>query len=78
MLTKKRENPSNQEEEDFPAGTWLRIHLSMQGIWVRSLDRGDITSQSNYACVPQLLKPMGIEPVLHNKSRCNEKTVNRN
>ena len=79
MLTKKKkENPSKQEEEDFPAGTVGKNHLSMQGIWVRFLDRGDSTSQSNYARVPQLLKPMGLAPVLRNRSRHNEKATNRN
>ena len=61
---------------------WLRIHLPMQGTQVRALVREDPTCRGatkpvrhNYcACVPQLLKPARLEPVLRNKrSHCNEK-----
>ena len=66
---------------------WLRIHLSMQGKWVPSLVQEDPTCcgatkplHHNYwAHVPQLLKPMRLEPVLHNKrSHHNEKSVHCN
>ena len=67
---------------------WLRIHLPMQGTWVRALGREDPTCRGatkpvrhNYwAHVPQLPKPTHLEPVLCNKrshrdekpTHCNE------
>ena len=66
---------------------WLRIHLPMQGTQVRALVREDPTCRGatrpvchNYwAWDPQLLKPVHLEPVLHNKrSHRNEKTTRRN
>ena len=66
---------------------WLRIRLPMQGTQVRALVQEDPTCRiatkpvrHNYwACVPQLLKPTHLEPVLHNKrSHHNEKPVHRN
>ena len=78
---------------------WLRIHLPMQGTWVRSQVQEDPTCHGatklvhhNYwACtlepaghnywarVPQLLKPVHLEPVLHNKrSHLNEKPMHCN
>ena len=58
----------------FLAVQWLRIHLPMQGIWVRSLAQEDPTcrgatkpvSHNYWACAPQLLKPTCLEPVLGN------------
>ena len=82
-----------------PVVQWLRIHLPMQGTWVRALVWEDPTCHratkpvhNNYwACalepvnhnywahVPQLLKPVPLEPVLRNKrSHCNEKPAHRN
>ena len=54
---------------------WLRIRLAMQGTRVRALVREDSTCQAatkpvchNYwAHMPQLLKPVHLEPVLHNE-----------
>ena len=78
---------------------WLRIHLPMQGTWVRALVREDPTcrgvtkpvshnyracalgpvSHSYWARVPQLLKPVCLKPVLHNKrSHRNEKPTHCN
>ena len=66
---------------------WLRIRLPMQETRVRSLVWEDPTwcgatkpVRHNYwACVPQLLKPACLEPVLHNKrSHSNEKPAHRN
>ena len=78
---------------------WLRIHLPMQGTWVRALVWEDPTccgatkpmrqnywactlepaSHSYWAHVPQLLKPVRLEPVLCNKrSHHNEKPAHRN
>ena len=63
---------------------WLRIHLPMQGTRVRALVREDPTCHGatktvhhNYwACVPQLLKPERLEPMLCNKrSHHNEKPL---
>ena len=56
---------------------WLRIHLPMQGTWVQALVREDPTCRRatkpvchNYwARVPQLLKPMRLEPVLRSKRK---------
>ena len=59
----------------------------MQDTWVRTLVREDPTcrgaakpvSHNYWARVPQLLKPAGLEPVLHNKkSHLNKKHVHRN
>ena len=78
---------------------WLRIHLPMQGTWVRALVQEDPTgcgatkpmchnywtcalepaSHNYWAHVPQLLKPVHLEPVLHNKrSHHNEKPTHHN
>ena len=66
---------------------WLRIHLPLQGTWVRTLVREDPTCsratkpvRHNYwARVPQLLKPARLEPVFRNKrSHLNEKPMHRN
>ena len=66
---------------------WLRIRLPMQGIQVQSLVREDPTCRRatkpvchNYrARVMQLLKPVHLQPVLHNKrSHHNEKPAHRN
>ena len=67
---------------------WLRIHLPIQGTRVRALVWEDPTCcratkpvRHNYsgACVPQLLKPARLEPVLRNKrSHRNEKPVHSN
>ena len=67
---------------------WLRIHLPMQGTWVRSLVQEDSTchgatkpvpqllSLSSRAWEPQPLKPGSLEPMLCNKrSHCQEKPV---
>ena len=67
---------------------WLRICLPMQGTWVRALVQEDPTCHGAtkpvphncWACVPQLLKPTHLEPMLRNKrshhnekpTRCNE------
>ena len=56
---------------------WLRICLPMQGTRVRALVREDPTCRGatkpmchNYwACVPQLLKPASLEPLLRNKDK---------
>ena len=65
----------------------LRIHLPMQGTWVRALVREDPTgrgatkpmSHNYWARMPQLLKPVRLEPVLRNKrSHRNEKPAHRN
>ena len=77
---------------------WLRIHLPMQGTWVRALGREDptcrgatkpvchnywacaleTTSHNYWAHVPQLLKPVRLEPTLLNKrSHRNEKSAHR-
>ena len=66
---------------------WLRIHLPIQGTWVWALVPEDPTCHGatkpvrhNYwACVPQLLKPVHLEPVLRNKrSHHNEKPTHHN
>ena len=54
---------------------WIRIQLPMQGTRVWSLIREDPTCfratksvhHHYWACVPQLLKPMHLEPMPHNK-----------
>ena len=52
---------------------WLRIHLLMQGTQVQSLVREDPTCYGAVVA-PQLLKPMSLWPVLHDKRKhCNEK-----
>ena len=65
---------------------WLRTRLPMQGTRVRALVWEDPTChratkpmRHNYwGCVLQLLKPVHLEPVLHNKrSHRNEKPVHR-
>ena len=66
---------------------WLRICLPMQGTRVQALVREDPTCRGatkpvhhNYwAHVLQLLKPVCLEPMLHNKrSHCNEKPAHHN
>ena len=66
---------------------WLRICLPMQGTQVWSLVLEDPTCRGatkpvchNYwACMPQLLKPMCLEPVLcKERSHCNEKPTHHN
>ena len=66
---------------------WLRIHLPVQGTWVRALVWEDPTcraatkpvSHNYWARVPQLLKPACLESVLHNKrSHRDEKPVHCN
>ena len=66
---------------------WLRIRLPMQGTRVRALVQEDPICcretkplHHNYwACVPQLLKPTHLEPVLHHKRRHhNEKPAHHN
>ena len=66
---------------------WLRIHLPMQGTWVRSLVQEDSTcgqaSKPPLSCDLQLLSPRAateaLEPVLHNKrSYHKEKLLRRN
>ena len=54
---------SERLKEDFPDGPLLRIHLPMQGIWVRSLVRElrSHTLWSNYAHIPQLEKACGLQ-----------------
>ena len=42
--------------------------------WARALET---ESPSYYACVPQLLEPVRLEPVLHKWSHCSEKPVQR-
>ena len=65
---------------------WLRICLPMQGTRVQSLVQEDPTCHRttkpvchNYwACMPQLLKPVLLEPMLHNKrNHHNEKPTHR-
>ena len=70
----------------FPGGTVVWIRLPMQGTWVRALVREDPTCHGatkpvrhNYwAHVPQLLKPVHLEPVLHNKRSHRSKPMHRN
>ena len=66
---------------------WLRIRLPVQGTRVRALGREDSTCRwatkpvhHNYwAHMPQLLKPVCLEPMLCNKrSHRNEKPMHRN
>ena len=66
---------------------WLRIRLPMQGTRVRALVQEYPTCRGaakpmchNYwVCVPQLLKPTCLEPMLRNKrSHHNEKTAHCN
>ena len=66
---------------------WLRIHLPMQGtrvwalVWEHPTCRGaaEPVCHNYWAHVPQLLKPMRLEPVLHNKrSHCNDKPAHCN
>ena len=66
---------------------WLGICLPMQGTRVRSLVQEDPTCRRaakpvhhNYwACVPEVLKPGHLEPVLHNKrSHLYEKPAHHN
>ena len=65
----------------------LRIHLLMQGTWVRALVQEDPTCRratkpvchNCWAREPQLLKPARLESVLRNKrSHRNEKPAHRN
>ena len=65
---------------------WLRICLPMQETRVRALVREDPTCrratkpvQHNYwVCVPQLLKPVHLEPMLRNKRSHSNKPSHRN
>ena len=66
---------------------WLRICLPMQGTRARALVQEDPTchratkpaSHNYWAHMPQLLKPVRLEPVLCNKrSHCNEKPTHHN
>ena len=71
---------------------WLRIHLPMQGTWVRALRFEPWSGKISHAAqqlspratttearMPQLLKPVHLEPVLRNKrSHRSEKLVHRN
>ena len=65
---------------DFPGGTVVKNPPAIAG------DTGSIPGLgrshmpwSNLAHVPQLLKPVRLEPVLHNKrSHCNEKPAHCN
>ena len=66
---------------------WLRIRLPMQRTWVQSLVWEDPTCHGAtkpvrhncWAHVPQLLKPMHLEPMLRNKgSHHNEKPAHHN
>ena len=71
---------------------WLRIHLPMQGTQVQSLawkDPADcratkprapqLLSLRSRARMPQLLKPVRLEPVLrNNRGHRNEKPAHRN
>ena len=76
-----------QREGTSLVAQWFRIHLPMQGTWVQTLVQEDPTccratkpASHNYRThVPQLLKPVRLEPVLRNKrSHRNEKPVHRN
>ena len=64
---------------------WLRIHLPIQGTWVRALiwedprSRPQLLSLRSRARKPQLLKPTCLEPMLCNKrSHHNEKPTHCN
>ena len=83
----KIENITRDKEGVSLVMQWLRIRLPMQGTRVRALVREDPTCHGetkpvchNYEdCVPQLLKPVGLKPVLRNKrSHCNEKPTHYN
>ena len=72
---------------DSLVAQWFRIRLPMQDTRVRALVWEDPTCRGatkpvrhNYwARVPQLLKPVCLQPVLHNKrSHRNEKPAHRN
>ena len=89
---------TKQSEWASLVAQWLRIHLPMQGTWVRALVREDPTcrgatkpvrhnywacalepaSHNYWACVPQLLKPVHLEPVLHKRGHHSEKPAHRN
>ena len=54
---------------------WLRIHLPMQGTWVRSLV-GELRSHmpwGNEAHMSPLLSPHALEPACHNERSCVKK-----
>ena len=84
--------PQTMPMKDGEPGTslvaqWLRIRLPMQGTRIQAPVREDPTCcratepvRHNYwAHVPQLPKPVNLEPVLCNKrSRRNEKPAHRN
>ena len=59
---------------------WLRICLAVQGTWVQSLVWEDSTCQkATKPMQPQLLKPMCLEPVHHNKkSHRNDNPTHHN
>ena len=51
---------------------WLRIHLAMKGMWVRSLvgKQRPHVLRSNEACPLQLLSPHTLESMGHIKRSC--------
>ena len=58
---------------------WLRIHLIMQGIQVRSLVWEDLTSHLTLRTCATTTNPKCLEPMLCNKgSHCNEKPAHCN
>ena len=59
---------------------WLRIHLPMQGTWVRALVREDPTcGRATKPMRHNYWSPRRLEPVLRSKrSHCNEKPVHHN
>ena len=61
------------QEDPTCHGATKRVH---HNYWACALEP---TSHSFWAHMLQLLKPVCLEPVLHNKRRhCNEKPVHRN
>ena len=79
-----------QKGRNNPHGTslmvqWRRIHLPMQGTWVRCLVLEEPTHcgvpkpmcHNSWAYMLQLLKPMFLEPVLPKRSHHNEKPPHR-
>ena len=87
VLNKMKGHSSITEERTSLVAQWLRIRLPRQGTWVRALGREDPTCgvatkpmrHSYWAHKPQLLKPVCLGPVLHNKrSHRNEKPGQRN
>ena len=74
---------SDFHSESFPGNLVVKnaMSLAMHGTPVRSLVQEDSTylgatkpvCHDYWAWVPQPLKPTWLNPVLHNRSRCNEK-----